>query len=279
MTDAVSQHFRIKRGVINTIEFLLAAIYAMVLVLMCRQKRRVVIYYHGVRNAERPGFERQVSYLAKHYRVLNLTELMRTPDNGKKGLVAITFDDGFISVVKNGWPILKKYGLRATMFMPVGNLGQCPQWFVGDPWGHDRSELVMGRELVAKLDSEGFEMLSHTVSHAVLTELGTDHLEVELVQSRQKLEEIVGHEVAIISYPLGKYNEKVAAVAKQAGYQYGFTVEPFTVDDSPGEMEIGRFIVNPNMSMLKFRLKVSGAYQVTSHLRNIKARLLGNRKH
>lgn len=275
----VSKYFRIKRGIIDSIEFFLAVSYATLLFLMRKEKPRLIIYYHGVRNTERNGFERQISYLARRCRVLSLTELVRTSNYGREALVAITFDDGFVSAAENGWPVLKKYGLKAAMFIPIGNLGQRPQWFVGDPWGHDRSELVIGRELAAKLDREGFEMLSHTVSHAVLTELGADHLEVELVQSRQKLEEIVGHEVAIVSYPLGKYNEKVVAVSKQAGYQYGFTVEPLTVDHSPSEMEIGRFIVNPNMSMLKFRLKVSGAYQVTSHLRNIKAWLFGNRKH
>jgi len=274
----VSSYFRFKRGVIDAIEFLLAAIYAIVSVLIRKKKRRVIIYYHGVRNIELPGFERQISHLNERYQVLGLTELMRTSHNRKEKLVAITFDDGFMSVVENAWPVLKKYDLKAAMFTPVGNLGQRPQWPIAGPWRYDRKERVLSHEMVRELDSEGFEMLSHTVSHTVLTELAADRLEVELVQSRQKLEEIVGHEVVSISYPLGKYNEKVVTQAKHAGYQYGFTIEPFTVDDSASEMEIGRFVVNPNMSMLKFRLKASGAYQVTSFLRRIKAWLLCNPK-
>jgi len=241
---------------------------------MRQKKQRVIIYYHSIRDADSKGFERQISYLAKHYKVLSVTELMESPLNNKEILVAITFDDGFVSVVEKGWSVLKKNGLRATMFVPVGNLGQKPQWSIAAPLGGDRNEQVMSRQCVADLDRKGFEMLSHSFSHPILTELEHQKLQVELEQSRMVLEEIVGHKVSGIAYPQGICNKQVVEAARKAGYRYGFTVEAFTVDDSPSEMEIGRFIVKPHMSLMKLKLKVMGAYQVTSYLRKVKAFLL-----
>ncbi len=270
--NTISISFKLKRMLIDGMEFFLAASYAIALILMRRKKQRVIIYYHGVKKNEIHGFEKQISYLANHCRVVGLTELMRMSGDGSEKSLAITFDDGFKSVAENGWSILKKYKLKGAMFTPVGNLGQPPRWNIEAPWAYDCDEFVINEQTVSELDSQGFEIHSHTVSHADLTDTEPEQLKTELTESRQRLEQIVGHKVSTISYPLGRYNKNVIGQAKQAGYRYGFTVDPYTVDDSPSEMEIGRFVVDPNMNMLKFRLKVSGAYQVTSHLRKLKTR-------
>jgi hypothetical protein len=91
------------------------------------------------------------------------------------------------------------------------------------------------------------------------------------------LEKIVGHEVQAISYPHGAYSEKVTEMARKAGYQLGFTIEPAVVNDRTDNLRIGRFCVSPADSLMKFRLKVKGAYEVTGYLRRMKS-LIG-RKH
>jgi hypothetical protein len=96
----------------------------------------------------------------------------------------------------------------------------------------------------------------------------------ELKESKQALETILSHEVNAVSYPHGAYNSNVCEAAKQAGYEQAFTIQPLVVDESTNDMRIGRFAVSPKDGLFKFRLKVSGAYQVVRYLRILKKKLI-----
>jgi peptidoglycan/xylan/chitin deacetylase (PgdA/CDA1 family) len=77
------------------------------------------------------NFDKQMQYLSKHYKVLPLTELLNLIKSGKDlndHYCAITFDDGWRDNYTNAYPILRKYGLPATIFLTTNFLnGQ--QWF------------------------------------------------------------------------------------------------------------------------------------------------------
>lgn len=238
-----------------------------------KKARRAVIYYHNVREQDTARFEKQMAHLAKNCHVVKASEINRVKTSAKQ-VVAITFDDGFVSVVKNAIPVLRKYGLTAAIAVPAGNLGQQPGWLLEDG-GQGEGELVLNEEQLLELDRAGFEVVSHTMSHPVLTRTEDDKLKLELVNSKQVLEEIVGHEVIGISYPHGAYDKRVCRAAKDAMYKLGFTIEPLMMDETTDNMRIGRFSVSPQDGLFKFGLKISGAYQVTSYLRALKARLFG----
>lgn len=68
------------------------------------------------------AFRDQMQHIAKHYRCISMPELLeaiekRAPLPRKS--VLITFDDGYCDFVDIAWPILKKLGLPATMFVPT----------------------------------------------------------------------------------------------------------------------------------------------------------------
>jgi hypothetical protein len=92
----------------------------------------------------------------------------------------------------------------------------------------------------------------------------------ELKGSKQALEKALNHQVHAVSYPHGAYNSNVCEAARQAGYKQAFTIEPSVVDESTDDMRIGRFAVSPNDGLLKFRLKVIGAYRIVRCLRRLK---------
>lgn len=238
-----------------------------------KKARRALIYYHNVREQDTARFEKQMAHLAKNCHVVKASEINRVKTSAKQ-VVAITFDDGFVSVVKNAIPVLRKYGLTAAIAVPAGNLGQQPRWLLEDG-GQRESELVVNEEQLLELDRAGFEVVSHTMSHLVLTKAEDDKLKFELVNSKQALEELVGHEVIGISYPHGAYDKRVCRAAEDAMYRLGFTIEPLMMDETTDNMRIGRFSVSPRDGLFKFGLKISGAYQVTSYLRALKAKLFG----
>jgi len=78
-------------------------------------------------------FERQIEHIAKHYNVLPLEDIAQRAHRGRsvRGCVAITFDDGFRDNYLNAYPILRRLGLDATIFLTTGYIdsGETP-WFI-----------------------------------------------------------------------------------------------------------------------------------------------------
>ena len=134
----------------------------------------------------------------------------------------------------------------------------------------DKNEVVMNKEQIKQLDRDGFEIFSHTWSHPVLTEIENGRLGAELLESKKLLEAIVGHKVTGISYPYGAYDVRVHKAVQRCGYKVGFTIEPSIINSATNCLEIGRVSVSPKDSLIKFRLKVSGAYQVVKYLQALK---------
>jgi peptidoglycan/xylan/chitin deacetylase (PgdA/CDA1 family) len=68
------------------------------------------------------GFARQMKYLARFYRVVSMPEVLQAIQKVQplpKRAVLITFDDAYADFAEIAWPILKKFRLPATMFVPT----------------------------------------------------------------------------------------------------------------------------------------------------------------
>lgn len=250
-------------------EFVCAVWYALFIGFFQKKPCRLVLYYHGVSTRDTERFETQMAYLSKRCTVVKPSQIMSSPPEGTKTVVAITFDDAFLSVAKNATPILKKYRLPAGIFVVAGNLGKRPRWKIRHSCP-DKYEIVMNKEQIAELHRAGFEIGSHTFSHRLLMQLEVSELEAELVNSKCVLETITGQQILTISYPHGAYDQRICEVAERAGYEMGFTVEPRRVDDKTDCMMIGRFRASPKESIAEFKLKVRGAYQARLYLQSAK---------
>jgi peptidoglycan/xylan/chitin deacetylase (PgdA/CDA1 family)/CelD/BcsL family acetyltransferase involved in cellulose biosynthesis len=99
-----------------------------------------IFCYHRVNDQNDPFltatpihvFETQMAYLARHYRVLSITQLLQHLEAGESSetVVGITFDDGYRDNYQNAFPILKRYGLPATIFLTTGVIDSHePLWF------------------------------------------------------------------------------------------------------------------------------------------------------
>src|SRR5215471_15791024 len=79
-------------------------------------------------------FEKHMEYLSNYYNIMPLEEIVNCmkcndiPDN----VVAITFDDGYKDVYLNAYPILKKFSIPATIFLPTSCID------TGEVLWHDR---------------------------------------------------------------------------------------------------------------------------------------------
>lgn len=96
------------------------------------------------------SFERLIELAAERFEILSLTEVARVVRGerpAQRDVLAITFDDGYRDVYLRAWPILRRRGLPATVFVPTGFVGS------GSFLEHDRLHalLVSVRERQADL--------------------------------------------------------------------------------------------------------------------------------
>ena len=124
----------------------------------------------------------------------------------------LTFDDGFENVYENALPILRKHDMTATVFAVAGSIGQRAAWDVFG-WRHH-----MTGEQLRSIVAAGFEVGSHTLTHADLTFLDNKDLQSELTESKNILEQTIGKAVTTISFPFGKWNDRVWHAVQKAGY-------------------------------------------------------------
>jgi peptidoglycan/xylan/chitin deacetylase (PgdA/CDA1 family) len=253
----------------DLIKLVFSALCAPFLLFGRKGPSRVVIYYHSVNKADVKNFRKQMAYLSKECFVVKPSKIKGAHGDEAKVLAAITFDDAFLSVFENAIPVLREYSLPAAVFVPTGDLGGRPNWDMAYDC-RSKDERIMSEQQIAQLDREGFEIFSHTVSHTVLTKLNDSELEAELVRSKQKLEQIVGHEVSGMSYPHGAYDDRVYRAAQKAGYKLAFTIDPDMIDSGTDCLKVNRFEVWPHESLICFKLKVSGAYSVVRYLGSLK---------
>src|SRR5690606_5838390 len=77
-------------------------------------------------NINTGDFKVHLQYLKDHdYAVMSLgqaLDYLKNPGEKKK-VAVITIDDGYKSFYENGWPLLKKYGYPATLFINTSTVG------------------------------------------------------------------------------------------------------------------------------------------------------------
>jgi peptidoglycan/xylan/chitin deacetylase (PgdA/CDA1 family) len=145
--------------------------------------------------------------------------------------VAVTFDDGFRSVFEHAFPVLSELGLRGTIFVPAGlmELGAPMRWrgldsWFGTEWENELTPATWDE--LRQLRDAGWEIASHTWSHARLPELSDEALSAELVRSRERCASEMGQPCETLAYPYGDYDARVQAMTREAGYAAAASIHP-----------------------------------------------------
>ena len=196
----------------------------------------LVLNYHKIDDVHHSlsvapdDFDRQMKYLYDHgYHSISPDELYGAI-SGQGGLpenpVLITFDDGYRDNYTNAYPILRKYNFKATIFVVTSFLSKMSHYLTWD----------QAREM----EQHGISIQSHTVDHKSMTDLTDDQLRAELIDSKKKAEEELGHEVGYMAYPTGTYNLHIAEMVKEAGYKAAFTIKYGNVDEASNIYAIER---------------------------------------
>jgi peptidoglycan/xylan/chitin deacetylase (PgdA/CDA1 family) len=149
-----------------------------------------------------------------------LVDAMRT--GRASGLVGITFDDGYVSVLEAALPELLRNDFTATMFVISDRLGGTNEWDEGPSWA------LMSAAQVAELATAGMEIGSHGATHirmAGLAGRAVGQLEDEVSGSRKELEALTGGPIRGFAYPYGSMDEAARRSVLDAGYDYACAVQ------------------------------------------------------
>ena len=223
-----------------------------------------ILMYHHVHPSEGDGLtiseknlEKQFKHLAESgYRSFHLKELLRLNAMPKGKNILITFDDAYVSQLQLALPLLKKYKLKATFFVPLSFLGKTDSW-------NTSSLEVMTLEQLKSLDPEVVELGFHSFLHKKYTELSN----AEIADDTRKCVEFVSKNALnfspAIAYPYGKFprdkrsNETFNKIMAQNGIQFGLRIGN-RINQFPFKKpyEIERIDVKGEWSLLKFRQKI-----------------------
>jgi peptidoglycan/xylan/chitin deacetylase (PgdA/CDA1 family) len=201
-------------------------------------------------------FEDQMLYLERHnLRGVSMRELHLALNAGEaRGLVGMTFDDGYEDFLDAAVPTLEKLGFSATVFVVAGMLGRENTWEHGS--GPRPQLKLLGADGVREASERGMEIGSHTVTHPRLSKLDPDTLVHEVEDSRRMLAEIVDAPVEGFAYPYGDLHSPAVRAARGAGYVYAVATKK-QVEGSIYDWP--RTYIGENDSPLQFGVKLKAS--------------------
>ena len=200
----------------------------------------IVLIYHSIGDNKEfftvsaGEFEKQMKYLAdNNYRVISTSTMAgllgRRQEVSPKTIV-ITFDDGYEDNYTNAFPVLEKYGFRASIFLTTGSLAGTRTTSKGTVIS------TLHWPQIKEMTSSGLiEFFPHTHTHPKLNLLPDDNVLNEVHVSKEIMEKELNKKMDIFAYPYGKSNQKVRDILKQEGFKVAFTVEtgPATAKADP----------------------------------------------
>jgi peptidoglycan/xylan/chitin deacetylase (PgdA/CDA1 family) len=228
----------------------------------------MIFMYHGVADVdEDPNqlcvsparFAEQMAWLARRgLRGVGIAELVDAMRAGRqRGLVGLTFDDGYTNVLETALPVLRQHGFGATAYIISDRLGGTNEWDDGPIW-----QLMTGDQ-VRELAAAGIEIGSHAATHMRLAGASPAQLTAEISESRISLGALLGTEIRGFAFPYGSMDAASRQAVRDAGYEYACAVEASTAEiglmalprlyvgeqDDPRRMAVKRLLYRGRIAM------------------------------
>ena len=187
-----------------------------------------VLMYHAVGDDLRPGaelvvkteeLEKQLQHLLdRGYTPIWFEDLKHVDQIAKP--VILSFDDGYRDNYTELFPLLQKYGVKATLFVVSGYL--------------DQSTCLSPDMIREMLDSGLVSIQCHTWYHLDLDSLSYEEQIEQLCWSKVMLLELTNREPYVIAYPRGRQNEDTLAICRD-DYRFGVKMggAPYDTGDDP----------------------------------------------
>jgi peptidoglycan/xylan/chitin deacetylase (PgdA/CDA1 family) len=164
-------------------------------------------------NVTPDAFREQMAWLAENSTPISLSAAA----TGEPG-VAVTFDDGYLDNLTEAAPILREYGIPATVFIVAGKVGAFLDHDIPD-----ESARLMTWDQIRELEAMGVAIGGHSVSHPRLSTLPEPAQRSEIEGCAMLLRERLGHSVEAFAYPYGSandYDARCVRLVADSGFLY-----------------------------------------------------------
>lgn len=213
-----------------------------------------VLMYHSIDNGTfnpwkmpKETFDEQMKFIKdNHYTTLTLDELYGFLEDGKpipKKSVVVTLDDGYRDNYTNAYPILKKYRIKATIFVIANTV--------------NKSKGYLTSSEISEMSQNGIDFESHTVHHEELDKYSYVKQLNILITSKKMMEGFTGKKVNYLAYPYGDYNEDTVKAAKEAGYKMAFLANGRWSHKDNGIYTLQRIYVCRLLNLREFNEKLT----------------------
>lgn len=188
--------------------------------------------------------------------------------------IVMTFDDGYLSCATIAQPILERHGFKGVFYIALEPDEHSRQCVIGlDDWLSDAQ--------IKALHDAGHTIASHTVSHGLLSEMSEEQVRWELVESKRRLEAIIGAEVRHFCIPRAGGNRRIVRQIGEAGYLTSSGADKGTANPRRSPLRLPRIGVardTPGVALLRRLVPLRAAKErILADIRLIPTRLLGPR--
>ena len=230
--------------------------------------RLTVLAYHQVKEPANDGssvttaaFREQMRYLRQRYEVVRLEDGVKRLAQARTAerLVSITFDDGYLDNATAAAPIMHTVGLTATFFVSTDMIGST------QPFPHDLErrrapQPHMTWDDLRHLVTLGFDIGSHTCSHADMGTIPSEQAQRELRLSKERLEAELHQPVRLFAFPYGGRRNMRPETIDAARREYDVCCSAYgghnTTPVDPAN--IRRIVISSGVSFLAFRALLEG---------------------
>lgn len=234
-----------------------------------------ILMYHKVPDTEfiaqhrifitKYNFEKHLQFFKKKkFTTISFKELeefrslKNDPRNFPKKPLIITFDDGYADNLFNAGPLLRQYGMKATIFLLADETVRSNFW---DKDSGDPEHLIMSIEEKRQLLEYPFEIGSHGFKHEKITSLSATQAYDELAHSKKILQERLGVSINTFAFTYGITAPWAARLAQKAGYTFAVNTDTGGLHIEENPHAIFRTTIFPEDGPAQLRKKTSKWYR------------------
>ena len=182
----------------------------------------VVLQYHHIDNDTPLStstsidlFQKHIEYIITHnFSVISIPELISNLTTNKPlniNTIAITFDDGYESVYRNAFPILKKHKLPFTVFIDTAAI-------------EEKRRDHASWQQISEMKLSGATIANHTHSHSHLirnhesVKDWKERVVKDITEAQNILKARLDQDVRVLAYPYGEFDDDTLKVVSELGY-------------------------------------------------------------